>query len=243
MKAIIAILTILVSVQAFAEDEYIAAPDSFTEIHLSNSNPNRFHCVNGNVNDVAYPADVPIDAKTKDKNLFISYKLLQGLSGETEYVSKRHDIHVVCGGEVFSFSVIPERIAQSKVVRMGDPNRKFLEENAKQLREMSEEELYASLVMTALKNDYKGNITATQQYKKIPQIIPNVTIEETRQLTMSGAGLRLREYTVTAEPGKVIQKEQLIDSSLSSSMLAIAVHPAKTGSDGKTRLFVVEKKI
>lgn len=243
MKKMIITILAMLSTVTNANEEYIAAPESFTEIHLSNSNPNRFHCVNGNVNDVAFPKDVPIDARTKDKNLFLSYKILQGLTGANEYITKQHDIHVVCAGEVYSFSIVPEKTTSGKIVRMGDPNRKFLEENARLLREMSEEELFTSLILTAINNDYKGNITATQQYRKLPPIIDQVTIEETRQLTMSGAGLRLKEYIVTAKPGTVVRKEDLLKGELSTAMLAIAIHPAKTGIDGKTRMFVVEKKI
>lgn len=233
----------LTSLPASAANEYIATPDTTTGVQLSNTNPNRFHCVNGNVNDVVFPKDIPMEAVPKNSELFVSYKVLDDGMGMLSYVEKAHDLHVVCAGEVFTFSVTPVSDAPATTVRMGNPNKKIIDENAKLLQDKSVEELYSYLIINAFNNDYQGNITGSEVYIKYAPLVPGVTIELVRELVMAGAGLRLKEFVLTAEPGTNVQKEKFIVNELSPSMLAITTHPPVVGDDGKARLFIVESRL
>ena len=222
--------------------QILSSPDVFTRVTLSSSNPNRLVCVNGNVNDVTYPAQIPLDGMAKEGNFFVSYKFKD--TGERiEYVTKTHDIHVTCGGEIYSMTVQPTPGIRGEIVWLGDPNKASLEANAKMLREKSIEDLYVYLIMSAFHNNYAGNVSVSEAYDQFPTLVKGIGIELIREMILNGAGLRLKEFVLTGPPGANVQKERFLNNQLSSSILALATYPPVIGKNGQSRLFIVEKKL
>lgn len=223
--------------------EYIASPDNYLAIIASSANPNRFHCENGNIEDVIYPGTVPLDAPAKGADAFISYKAIKSALGTITQYQGSHDLHIICGGQIYSFNVIPKADRAGSLVRMGDPNRKYIEENVELRKEKDIEEIYVEFITAANNNDFLGDVNITESFDTYPGLVQGISIQQVRVMTMMGLGLRLKEFILTAEPGTLVPADSFMLSQLSDSILAIATHPKVTNERGESRLYIVEPKL
>lgn len=223
-----------------AEVTITAHSGTTTHVEVSNVNPNRFHCINGQINDVHLPGHIAVEPSVSGDNVFIGYKILKK-GQRKQYVNERHTIHITCEGEVYSILATPINTPEAAYIQLGDPNKDRFEANAKLLREKSIEDLGIYLIKSALSNSIPSNITVSTDPKEYRGVVDWVTINEIRQLKLEGAGLILREFLLQATPGKKVQKELFIRQELSDKIFEIATHPQVTNSQGYARLFIVEQ--
>lgn len=242
-KITVLLLALLTGVNgAKAGNEYIAAADVPLAINLSTTNPNRFHCVQGVIADIVFPVTVPLDAKKKASEGFVSYQALRMPSGAMRHAEKPHDLFVTCDGEVYHFNVIPKSGAASTTVRLGNPNQQYIEENAKIIRDSDPEQVYSTFIVAALNNDFLPNVSVQESYDSYPGLVDGFSIEKVREMVMHGAGIRLKEFLVRGRTGALADKQLFLQPELSSGILAITTYPPKIGKEGFTRLFIVENK-
>lgn len=241
-KTILSACSLLLTLSqiSLAEVTTTAYSGTTTSVEVSNVNPNRFHCVNGQINDVHVPGHIAVDPSISAGNVFIGYKLLKK-GGTTQYVSEKHTIHITCEGEVYSILATPVNSAEAAYIQLGDPNKDRVETNAKLLREKSIEDLGIYLIKSAYNNTLHSNITVSTTAREYRGVVDWVTINEVRQLKLEGAGLTLREFILRATPGKRVQGEMFINEKLSDKIFQIATHPQVADSKGYARLFIVEK--
>lgn len=233
---------VLMASWAQAGNEYIAAADVPLAINLSTTNPNRFHCVQGSISDIVYPKTVPLEAKKKASEGFISYQSLRMPTGAMRHTEKPHDLFVTCDGAVYHFNVIPKAGAPSATVRLGNPNQPYIEENAKILRDTDPEQIYSNFILAALNNDFLPNVSVQETHAVYPNLIKGFNIQKVREMSMHGAGIRLKEFLVRGRSGTLAEKQLFLKPELSDSILAITTYPPKIGREGFTRLFIVENK-
>lgn len=222
----------------------VVFPESATSITLSSENPNRVHCVDGNVNDMAFPEEYPLAARAKEDNLYISYKKLQQPDGKIEYATKKHTLHVVCAGQVFTMLVTPIK-GQGITVRLGDPTAKKLKSNAKIMREKSEDEIIADLVYAAYHNELPPNYSVSPSNKRMSSVIAGLTFDEIRRISLNGIGLSLKEYVVNGAPGSLVPHQMIIEQGkhFSKKLRGVSIKPERLPENGKARLFILETKI
>ncbi|GHG07070.1 TraK domain-containing protein [Thalassotalea marina] len=238
-----AILFLGVCFQASAQNS-IVHPEVETNITLSSTNPNRFNCTDGIVNDMAFPDDFPISAKAKDGNLYVSYTKYQEANGDVKTVKKKHTLHVVCDSKVYTMIVHPIE-GQGRTIRLGDPITSQLKKNSKLLREKSEDELIANLVLAAYHNDLPPNFTVSSSNKSMKNVIAGITFDEIRNISLNGVGLSLKEYIVTGEPGSLIPPKLIVEQGkyFSDRLRGVSIKPERLPENGKARLFVLENKL
>ena len=240
LKITVFLLVISLSQLTRADVPTIAISGSTTHVEVSNVNPNRFHCVNGDINDVNVPGHIHVDPKISGNNVFLGYKILKK-GNDMKYVSVKHTLHITCDGKVYSFLANPTKTATAAFVQLGDKNLDRLEANAQLLREKSVEDLGTYLINSAYSNSIPSNITVSTKTREYTGLVDWVMINEVRQLKLEGAGLTLREFVLRASPGKNVQKELFIKKELSDKIWLIATHPQKANSKGYARLFIVEQ--
>jgi hypothetical protein len=222
----------------------VVLPETTKSIKLSSENPNRIHCTDGNVNDMAFPDDYPLTARAKNQNLYISYKKLLQPDGEVETVSDSHTLHVVCDGQVYTMVVNPIK-GQGRTIRLGDPTAKQLKNNAQIMREKSEDEIISDLIYAAYHNDLPPNYTVSPSNKKMSSVIAGITFDEVRKISLNGLGLSLKEYVVTGAPGSLVPHQMIIEQGkhFSKTLRGVSIKPERLPANGKARLFILETKI
>ena len=222
----------------------VVFPETTKTIKLSNENPNRIHCTDGNVNDMAFPDDYPLTARAKEQNLYISYKKLQQPDGEIENVTESHTLHIVCDGQVYTMVVNPIK-GQGRTIRLGDPTASQLKQNAKIMREKSEDEIIADLIYAAYHNDLPPNYTVSPSKKRMSSIVAGLTFDEIRKVSLNGIGISLKEYVVTGEPGSLVPHQMIVEQGryFSKTLRGVSIKPERLPENGKARLFILETKI
>jgi len=244
MKSIGLLIALLIPSSLWAQTtEYIASPDNYLAIITSTANPNRFHCENGNIEDIIFPLTVPLDAPSKGPDAFISYKAIKSALGNITQYRGSHDLHIICGGQIYSFNVIPKKDLTGPLIRMGDPNRKHIEANLELRKEKDIEQIYVEFITAANNNEFLGDVNITESFDTYPGLVQGVSIQQVRVMTMMGLGLRLKEFVLTAKPGTQVPADSFMLGQLSDSILAIATHPKFTNERGESRLFIVEPKL
>lgn len=242
-KIVSIILLSSVCISAHATNN-VVYPETTKTIKLSNENPNRIHCTEGNVNDMAFPEDYPLTARAKDQNLYISYQKLQQGDGSIEKLTESHTLHIVCDGQVYTMVVNPIK-GQGRTIRLGDPTAKQLKNNAKIMREKSEDEIIADLIFAAYHNDLPPNYTVSQSKNRLSSVVAGLTFDEIRKISLNGIGISLKEYIVTGVPGSLVPHQLIIEQGrfFSETLRGVSIKPERLPENGKARLFILEAKL
>ncbi|HBU51487.1 MAG: hypothetical protein CL602_01600 [Alteromonas sp.] len=245
MKSKLPLLSLLACtcVSVHAADS-VVHPETSTTISLSSQNPNRLNCTEGDINDMAFPEDYPLTARAKGGNLYLSYKKLQQPDGSIKTVTETHTLHVICDGAVYTMVVNPVE-GQGKTVRLGDPVAQQLRANTRLLREKSEDEIIADLLVAAYHNELPPNYTVTPSNKSLPHVIAGLTFNEVRHVSLNGIGLTLKEYVIVGSPGSIVPPNMIIaqGSHFSERLRGVSVKPERLREDGTSRMFVLESKL
>lgn len=222
----------------------VVHPETSTTIELSSQNPNRLHCTEGDINDMAFPEDYPLTARAKGGNLYLSYKKLQQPDGTIKTVSESHTLHVICNGSVYTMVVKPQE-GQGMTIRLGDPVAKQLRANTRLMREKSEDEIIADLLVAAYHNELPPNYTVSPSNKSLSHVIAGLTFNEVRHISLNGIGLTLKEYVIVGAPGSIVPPNMIIaqGSHFSERLRGVSVKPERLREDGTSRLFVLESKL
>jgi len=238
MKRLIPISLILMcfSLEAFAS----VSPGQRKLVELSNDNPNRFICVNGNINEVLIPAHIPHDLQVMRDHAFVTYKMKRR-GDKIEYVTIPHDINIVCDGEVYTMDANPKKTNGGTAVKLGNPQIAELTANAKRLQELSIEDIMVEMFLDAYNENLPPNY-AVQKEEGSVQVNPNIKANMRRSVALNGVGLRLKEYIVESDKEMMLDKRMFLSKDFSKKLRAVVVIPEVATATKPARLFVIEDK-
>lgn len=234
------LLAMLFSISSFAKN---VAPNQYTDVSLSNNNPNHIVCVNGDINDANYPKHIPIETGTgsKGKDLFLSYKFKKDMQGGFEFVKSKHVIHITCNGDVYSLNVTPRKNIV-ETLYLGDEALARLKANASIIKHKDIEDVMVELTLAAINNNLPPQYSVIREGKVLPTIFDGLKIIQRRTIQLNGLGLRLKEYEVFSESETVLSKRQFIRRDFSDAMRMVTLINETPSPRKPSRLFIVEDK-
>lgn len=208
---------------------------------VSNRDVNRVNCAVP-VDDVVWSAEKPVKVSHSGTNVFV--KFLVQKQGEVErHVSAPLDVHVVCGGEVYTLILHP-RDQDSVTVRLGSPERKALKAVAQEWGSLPTEERVKRLTLAVYRQQLpdafaRRRIEPTDPRRNVP-LFENAQVVGQFEVTATGTGLRAVEYVVYSKEGLRLEERDFL-SPLLGDIVGVTVEPLNVEPDSFARLIVVER--
>ena len=239
-RVTIAALAALVTTSLPAAEERVL-PERSTAVLVSNRDVNRLNCPQG-VEDVVWSAEKPVKVTRAGENVFV--KFLVARQGEREsYTTTPLDVHVICGGAVYTLILHPREM-DSVTVRLGDPRRTSLQAITKEWGSLPLEDRVRRLTVAVYRNQipetFTRRVIETGDPRRNLSIYRNAQVVGQSEVLAPGLGLKAVEYVVIAsEPMQLAERDFLVPEL--GEVVGITVEPLVLAQDGVARLIVIER--
>lgn len=219
----------------------IVNPEVATAVMVSNRDVNRVNCSRG-VQDVIWSAEKPVRVTKTDENVFV--KFLIARQGEQEQrVTTPLDVHIICGGSVYTLILNPRDI-DSVTVRLGAGQRAKLSTITKEWGALATEDRVKKLTLAVYRNELPDGfsrkaIAAPDPRRNLP-LFENAQVVGQYEIAAPGTGLKAVEYLVyAAEPVQLSERDFLIPEL--GDIVGITLERLNVEKDSFSRLIVIER--
>lgn len=222
-------------------DDATVAPERATAVFVSNRDVNRVNCPVA-VDDVVWSAEKPVKVSHSGANVFVKF-LVQKQGDLERTVSAPLDLHVVCGGEVYTLILHP-RDQDSVTVRLGSAERKALKAVAAEWGSLPTEERVKRLTLAVYRQQLpeafsRRRIEPNDPRRNVP-LFENAQVIGQYEVTATGTGLKAVEYVVYSKEGLRLEERDFL-SPLLGDIVGLTVEPLNVEPDSFARLIVVER--
>ena len=218
-------------------------PERATAVVVSNRDVNRIHCSYG-VTEVHWSKERPVSVEhqANSDNVFVKF-LVRRVGNNDTRVTDPVDLHVVCGGEVYTLILHP-RDQDSTTVRLGDATRKQLQAAVKDWGAIPVEEQVKKLTLAVFRNELPNGIERHPIQSGDPRrsidLFDNAQVIGQSEVRATGTGLKAVEYVVIAEEAMRLEERDFLVRDL-GDIVAITVDPLVVPKGGAARLIVIER--
>ncbi len=211
-----------------------------TSVNLSNRDINRIVCP-GPMNDLIFSQEKAMTGHFSGNNGFIKFKI-QDSGGEYIYADTQSELFVVCNNAVYTLLVTPADIP-SVTLRLASPKGDTFKKNIAHYKKMPLEKQALLLIKEAYNGDYPTSYRISDSTKTI-SLSPDLEVQLLQVVDVDGVGLRLKKYLAKslAESPIDVDEQLLLSSSISKSILAVAVDNHALNPHQSTMVFVVDQK-
>lgn len=211
-----------------------------TAVQLSNMDINRIVCP-GPMSDLIFSEEKGMTGHFSGNNAFIKFKI-KDIGGEYIYADEQTELFVVCNNTVYTLIVTPTDI-QSVTLRLTSPASDSFKKNIAHYKNMPLEKQVLQVVREAYEEVYPSSYRVVES-EKILSLAPNLNAKLIQIVDVDGVGLRLKKYLLTssAQSKSNVDEKLFLSSSISQSILAVAIEDHSLNPEQTTRVFVVEQK-
>jgi len=210
-----------------------------TAVALSNHDINRIVCP-GPMNDLIFSQEKGLTGHFSGNNAFIKFRIEDDGYGYV-FAENPTELFIVCNGAVYTLIVTPTDIP-SVTLRLASPKGDSFKKNIVHYQNLPLEKQALQIIKEAFDEIYPSSYRITEPDQKIT-LTPDLVTTLLQTVDVDGVGLRLKKYQVTSLVTNLTVDEKIfLSSSISDSILAIAVEDHNLDSGETTRVFVVEKK-
>lgn len=211
-----------------------------TAVKLSNRDINRIVCP-GPMKDLIFSQEKAMTGHFSGNNGFIKFKI-EDSGSEYVYADTQSELFVVCNNAVYTLLVTPADIP-SVTLRLASPSGDTFKKNINHYQKMPLEKQALLLIREAYHGDYPASYRISDSTRTV-SLSPDLEIQLLQVVDVDGVGLRLRKYQATSlSEGSIDVSEHLfLSSSISNSILAVAVDNHTLELSQSTMVFVVDQK-
>lgn len=211
-----------------------------TSVKLSNRDINRIVCP-GPMNDLIFSQEKAMTGHFSGNNGFIKFKI-QDSGGEYTYADTQSELFVVCNNAVYTLLVTPADIP-SVTLRLASPKGDTFKKNISHYQKMPLEKQALLLIREAYHGEYPTSYRISDSTRMI-SLSPDLEVQLVQVVDVDGVGLRLQKYLAKsrAESFVDIDEQLFLSSSISDSILAIALENHTLEPHQSTMIFVVDQK-
>ncbi|TKB11255.1 type-F conjugative transfer system secretin TraK [Desulforhopalus sp. IMCC35007] len=211
-----------------------------TAVQLSNVDINRIVCP-GPMNDLIFSQEKGMTGHFSGNNAFIKFKI-EDAGDEYIYADTQSELFVVCNNAVYTLLVTPTD-TPSVTLRLASPSGDTFKQNIDQFKKMPLEKQALQIIREA----YNGTYPTSYRISESNRIVPlSSDLEATliQVVNVDGVGLRLNKYLIKsiAQEQVDVDEKIFLSSSISQSILAIAVDDHRLNPGQSTVAFVVDQK-
>ncbi len=235
----VALFSLFIPVGVHAEQS--VEPDKQTAIQVSNRYINRFVCP-GAMQDLIYSKEKDITGRFSGSDAFIKFKIHK-IGNEKRYASADNELFLVCDGNVYNVIAKPKKMP-SVTVRLMPPKGDDLKKNIAAYKNMPLEKQALHIIREASDGNYPSTYKI-DSFRKTFKLNPGYSTILHQTIEVEGVGLRLKDFeiTSTSQSDEIkVEEKDFLSSSISPSILAVAVVDHTLRPREKTHVFVVERK-
>jgi len=216
-------------------------PEKTTTVVVSARDVNRIRCPSP-IENVEYSKEKHAVVKVTGSDAFVKF-LVRRESGVESYTSMPFDIHIVCGGEVYTLILRP-RDQDSTTVRLGSSTRRTLQAVVKEWGALPLEEKVQRLTLAVYRNEIPSNFGRSLIEGSDPRfsvrLFKDVEVIGKQEVLARGTGLRAVEYTLIARKAVTFNERDFLVTEM-GDVVGITIHPLSIEKDGMARLIVIER--
>ncbi len=211
-----------------------------TTVELSNHDINRIVCP-GPINDLIFSQEKGLTGHFSGNNGFIKFKI-EATGDEYIYAKNQTELFVVCNGAVYTLLVTPSDIPSS-TLRLASPKGGSLKQNIAHYRNLPLEKQALQIIREAYTGIYPSSYRVVESNQQVI-LSPGFTTILLQAVDVDGVGLRLKKYQVKslAQGETHMDEKTFLSTSISKSILAVAVEDHNLDPEETTWVYVVEKK-
>ena len=211
-----------------------------TDVELSNVDINRIVCP-GPMTDLIFSQEKGMTGHFSGNNAFIKFKI-EDMGGEYIYADEQSELFVVCNNTVYTLIVTPTNIP-SVTIRLASPRGDSFRKNIAHYKNLPLEKQALQIIREAYDGAYPSSYRVSEP-AKVESLSPDLEITLTQVVDVDGAGLRLKKYSVRSlvQNPVTVGEKLFLTSSVSGSILAVAIEDHRLHTGQTTRVFVVDQK-
>jgi len=239
-KKILVMTALLFTVTGNCRADTVIPAEIPTAVELSNMDINRIVCP-GPMNDLIFSQEKGMTGHFSGNNAFIKFKI-EDVGDEYIYADTQSELFVVCNNAVYTLIVTPADIP-SVTLRLASPMGDSFKKNIGLYQNLPLEKQALQIIREAYNNTYQTSYRIIQSAELIP-LSPDLETKLLQIVDVDGVGLRLKKYQVTslAQERIDLDEKTFLSSSVSQSILAVAVEEHRLNPGQATRFFIVEQK-
>lgn len=235
-------LSLLLSVHALAQDASVG-PEKTTTVLVSSRDVNRVHCPS-TISNVEYSKEKQGVVKVADNNLFVKF-LVKVENGMSSFSSMPFDLHVTCGGEVYTLILQP-RDQVSTTVRLQNPTRNVLQGVAKEWGALPLEEKVQKLTQSVYRNEIPSSFGRAIINGDDPRfnvrLFKDVEVIGKQEVNARGTGLRAVEYALIAHKPVTFDERDFLIREM-GDVVGITIQPLTVDKEGVARLIIIQRSV
>ena len=211
-----------------------------TAVELSNVDINRIVC-SGPMTDLIFSQEKGMTGHFSGNNAFIKFKI-EDMGGEYIYADEQSELFVVCNNTVYTLIVTPTGIP-SVTIRLASPKGDSFKKNIAHYKNLPLEKQALQIIREAYEGTYPSSYQVSEP-TKIETLSPDLEVTLTQVVDVDGVGLRLKKYAVKSlvQDMVTLDEKLFLTSSVSQSILAVAIEDHNLHTGQATRVFVVDQK-
>ncbi len=211
-----------------------------TAVELSNVDINRIVC-SGPMTDLIFSREKGMTGHFSGNNAFVKFKI-EDRGGEYIYADEQSELFVVCNNTVYTLIVTPTKIP-SVTIRLASPKGDSFRKNIAHYKNLPLEKQALQIIREAYDGAYPASYRVSEP-AKVEALSPDLEITLTQVVDVDGVGLRLKKYSVKslAQNPVTVGEKLFLTSSVSGSILAVAIEDHNLNAGETTRVFVVDQK-
>lgn len=240
---LIGTLLIFFSGNVFSE---FVKPESMTKIQVSSTDTNRFHCNDGEINNVYYSEEKGMVDEIAGEDLYIKFQIKK-VGDDILYTDKASELFVVCAGEVYQMILVP-KVSNARVIYLSNPLKNRVKSNIDNYGALPLEERIIKLSVASLSNDISILDTFTViNHKSDDQdwfdFNESLRIGKIQTVLTDGLGLRVSKFRLISDKDKKYLPSDFLDTRLGESIVGVTLDPEVLIENEPSYLIIVEKEI
>lgn len=230
---------VLLALASASSSALTVAPETPTEVQISNKDVNRLVCP-APISGIVASEERGMISNIDGKNAYIKFLVRQ--EGDlASYAKEETTIFVSADGETYTLRLKPSDIP-AQTIFLANPLNKQKANNTL-YGGMPLEERITDLTLRAIKDDIPESFTvATTPLSKrrwLSGVAPGVRVAKVRDITPEGSGIRLSEFVVQAIERVQLHEKLFINQLLAKDVIGITLGKLHVPRGTKTQLYLV----
>lgn len=225
---------------ALAQETSVRAEQT-TAVIVSNRDVNRLYC-SGAVENAVWSKEKPVAVDVSGNSVLVKFRIAHEGPAEMRATSSL-DIHVWCGGEVFTLILHPQDV-DSVTVHLTESVKKDLEAVAKDWGSLAWEDKVKKLTAVAYRHEVPVGFSRAPIASGDPRsnihAYQDLEIKAQFDLIAPGTGLRATEYTVRAVKAMTLSERDFLVPAM-GEIAGITVDPLFVAAQGASRVIVITR--
>jgi len=212
-------------------------PETTTKVELSNIDINRIIC-STEIKDVVFSKEKGLNVKIQGKNAFLKYVIIKD-NNEEIYVTLPNELYVVCNDEVYSMIIYPKKIP-AQIVNLTKGKQEKIKKNLELFSNMPHEKKILTMIKYILTDNIPESFNIVQINQQIEKF-NEIQIIYNRFIIIEGEGIKIKEYTLTANKDIYLKEKQFLTSDFTNIPYAIVLEDINLKKGQKTKLLIIER--